>query len=152
GLTCMTATADPGGSHAPVDGHPVAATVEVAPEERVGDLAARLGAGRTIRRAAVDPGDYEALARFVLASHRAGAPTLVVLDDVPAAQRVYRLLRDGPAPCALLHSQLRQVERLPRLDGLAWSSDLIVVSAGEAAGGLDMAAAVVVTEAAPWPS
>jgi CRISPR-associated endonuclease/helicase Cas3 len=150
-LTFLTAT----GANAPAGAGgtlPEGETVEIAPGERGGELAARLGARRTIRRAAVDPGDYQALAGLVRAVHRAGTLTLVVLDDVPAAQRVFRLLRDGPARCVLLHTQFRGSERAPRLaDVLAAHAGLIVVSAGEAAPGLDDVA-LVVAEAAPWPS
>ncbi|MDX6339883.1 MAG: CRISPR-associated endonuclease/helicase Cas3, partial [Trebonia sp.] len=173
GLTCMTATAGSDGLLAVVDNPSFGQTVEVAAVERAGDLAARTGAVRTIRRAPVDPGDYQSLAGFVRASHRAGTLTLVVLHGVLAAQEVYRLLRAGPVPCALLHSQFRGVERAARLAAVmarfsdarfsdarasdarssdARSSDLIVVSAGETASGLDLTAAVVVAESAPWPS
>lgn len=152
GLTCMTSIGSDG--LLTTVGNPSAGeTIEIAPHERSGDLAVRLDARRTIRRAPVDPGDYAALAGFVRASHRTGTLTLAVLHDVPAAQEVYRLLRDGRVPCALLHSQFRGVERAARLaDVLASPSDLMVVSAGEAASGLDLTASVVVTEAAPWPS
>ena len=91
------------------------------------------------------------------AAHRAGTLTLVALDDVPAAQRVGRLLRDGPARCVLLHAQLRGTQRAARVADVLTAqadprADLIVVSAGEAASGLDLTAALVVAEAAPWPS
>jgi len=143
GLTWMSAI----GSERP------GAPVEIAPEERTGEFATRIGAGRTIRRAAVDPGDYPGLAGLVLASHRAGTLTLVILDGVPAAQEVYRQLRRGPVACVLLHSQFRAIERATlAADVMAAASDLIVVSAGETAAGLDLSASVVVTEAAPWPS
>jgi CRISPR-associated endonuclease/helicase Cas3 len=150
-LTFLSATS----ADAPADGGAMAegGTVEIAPGERGGELAARLGAGRVIRRAAVDPGDYEAVAGLVRAAHRSGTLTLVALGDVPAAQRVARLLRDGPARCVLLHAQLRGTERAARVaDVLAGPADLVVVSAGETASGLDRSAALVVAEAAPWPS
>jgi CRISPR-associated endonuclease/helicase Cas3 len=155
-LTFLTATgtdAPSGAGGVPPEG----GIVEIAAAERDGELAARLRAGRTIRRTAMDPGDYPALAGLVRAAHRTGTLTLVALNDVPAAQRVGRLLRDGPARCVLLHAQLRGTERAARVaDVLAVHedprADLIVVSAGEAASGLDLTAALVVAEAAPWPS
>ena len=58
----------------------------------------------------------------------------------------------GRRRCVLLHSQLRGTERAARVaDVLGARADLIVVSAGEAASGLDLTAALVVAEAAPWP-
>ena len=157
-LTFLTATGADGadgadGPDGTAGGLPAGGTVEIAAGERRGELAGRIEAGRTIRRAAVAPGDYRALAGLVRAAHRAGTLTLVALDDVPAAQRVRGLLRDGPARCVLLHSQLRGTERAARVaDVLEARADLIVVSAGEAASGLDLTAALVVAEAAPWPS
>ena len=113
-------------------------------------IAARLAATRTIRRAPVSPGDYPALAAFTRAAHRPGTLTLVVLDEVPAAQWVYRLLREHPVSCLLLHAQFRGVDRAPRLARLAAApAGLIVVAAGEAAAGLDLDVALVVTEPAP---
>lgn len=140
GLTCMSSL-------------PGAAGRTIAPPERAGELAVRLDAVRTIRRAAVMPGDYEALAETARGLHRAGTSTLVVLGTVAAAQAVYRRLRDGAVACTLLHPRLRGVERVARLAEIAASpADRIVVSTGEVASGLDRSAAVLVTEAAPWPS
>jgi CRISPR-associated endonuclease/helicase Cas3 len=127
------------------------ATIAVAPEERTGELAVRLGAARTIRRAQPAAGDYPALADAVRGLHRAGTMTLVVLNTVSAAQAVYRRLRGGPVACTLVHAQLRGVERVARLADVAASpADRLVVSTGEVASGLDLAAATLVTEAAPW--
>ena len=124
-----------------------------APRERSGPLAVRLGAARTIRRAPVAPGDYAALASAVRGLHRPGTTTLVVLGTVPAAQSVYRELGDAAVARTLLHSQLRGVERTARLAEIAASpSGRIVVSTTAVAAGLDLSAAVLVTEAAPWPS
>jgi CRISPR-associated endonuclease/helicase Cas3 len=125
--------------------------IEIAPPERTGELAIRLGAARTIRQAGWAAGDYTRLADAVRGLHRAGTLTLVVLNTVSAAQSVYRRLRRGPAACTLLHQQFRGVERVARLAGLAASpADRIVVLTGEAASGLDLSAATLVTEAAPW--
>ena len=126
-------------------------TIAVAPEERTGELAVRLGAARTIRRADPAAGDYPALADAVRGLHRAGTMTLVVLNTVSAAQAVYRRLRGGPVACTLVHAQLRGVERVARLADVAASpADRLVVSTGEVASGLDLTAATLVTEAAPW--
>ena len=128
-------------------------TMQGALEERAGALAVRLDAARVIRRAGWAPGDYAALAGAARELHRAGTTTLVVLNTVPAAQEAYRRLRGGPVACSLLHSQLRGVERTARLaDVAAGPEDRIVVATGELADNLDLSAAVLVTEAAPWAS
>jgi CRISPR-associated endonuclease/helicase Cas3 len=118
-----------------------------------GNLAVRLGAVRTIRRAAVAPGDYAALAAAAGQLHRARTMTLVVLNTVPGAQQVYRGLRGGTTAATLLHPQLRSVERVGRLaDVVASPADRIVVATGDVMPGLDLSAAVLLTEAAPWAS
>jgi len=130
-----------------------AGTGGIAAEERDGELAARLGAVRTIRRAAFAPGDHAAFAVAARQLHRPGATTLVVLNTVRAAQEVYRGLQGGTTACSLLHSQFRAVERVAGLaEVMAAPGDRIVVATGEVAAGLDVSAAALITEAAPWPS
>ena len=150
GLTVLT-TAPSAGSLDSAD----SAAVEIVPAERVGELAARLGAVRTVRRMRADPGDYEALAAAVRDLHRPGTLTLLTLNTVVAAQQAYRHLRDGPAECTLLHSRFRGIERVARLGELPVTGgpdDRIVVTVHAAAAGLDLSAAVLVAEAAPWPT
>jgi CRISPR-associated endonuclease/helicase Cas3 len=150
GLTLLT-TAMPRGSPETAHGP----TVEVDREDLVGELSARLGAVRTIRRMPADPGDYEALAAAVSRLHRPGTLTLVTLNTVAAAQRVYRQLRGWPAGRTLLHPRFRGIERVQRLADIAAGASRagrIVVSAQVAEAGIDVSAAVLVAEAAPWPT
>jgi CRISPR-associated endonuclease/helicase Cas3 len=151
GLTCLSSL--PFGPRAAVGNSSIGETVEIAAQERIGELTVRLGAARTIRRAAWTPGDSEAFAEAVRTLHRTGTTTMAVLNTVPAAQEVYRKLRSGPVAVTLLHHQLRGVERVARLSDIAaFPANRIVVSTGDAASGLDLSAAVLVTEAAPWAS
>ena len=119
--------------------------------ERAGELASRIGARRTIRRVPAEPGDYRAVARLTAERHRPGTMTLVVLNTVAAAQEVYRQLRGEGVTCTLLHPRLRGIERAARLADIAAPGDMIVITA-QVAEGLDQSAAVLVTEAAPWPA
>jgi len=152
GLTCMSATV-PEGLLETVDRPVVGETVKILPAERAGELAVRLGAARTIRRVRADPGDYKALAARVRGLHRPGTLTLVVLNTVPVARAVYRELRGGPAEVTLLHSRFRGIERAGLMaDVVARPADRIVVSTQVIEAGIDLSAAVLVTEAAPWPS
>jgi CRISPR-associated endonuclease/helicase Cas3 len=152
GLTCMSATV-PEGLLETVDRPAAGVTVAIGDDERTGELAVRLGAARTVRRTWRDPGDYKVLAGTVRNLHRPGTLTLVVLNTVPAARAVYQHLRGGPVECTLLHSRFRGIDRAGRIAGVtARPQDRIVVSTQVIEAGLDLSAAVLVTEAAPWPS
>jgi CRISPR-associated endonuclease/helicase Cas3 len=152
GLTCMSATV-PDGLLETVDNRSTGSTVEILSEERRGELAVRLDAARTIRRMSAGAGDYKALAARVRELHRPGALTLVVANTVPAARDVYKQLRGGAVGCTLLHSRFRGIERVWRMaEVITRPEDRIVVSTQVVEAGIDLSAAVLVTEAAPWPS
>ncbi len=152
GLTCMSATI-PAGLLETVDNPVAAGAVEILPDERAGELAVRLDAQRTIRSLAAEPGDARAIAEAVRRRHRPGTLTLVVLNTVDAARGVYKQLRGGPADCTLLHSRFRGIERAQLMtDVVARPEGRIVVSTQVIEAGIDLNAATLVTEAAPWPS
>jgi CRISPR-associated endonuclease/helicase Cas3 len=152
GVTCMSATV-PEGLLETVDRPAPGVRVKIDDDERTGELKVRLGAARTVRRTWRDPGDYQALADTVRNVHRPGTLTLVVLNTVPAARAVYQHLRGGPVECTLLHSRFRGIDRADRMAGVvARPEDRIVVATQVVEAGLDLSAAVLVTEAAPWPS
>jgi len=152
GLTCMSATV-PEGLLETVDNPMAGTAVEILPEERVGELAARLDAARTIRRLRVEPGDCTAIAAAVRDLHRTGTLTLVVLNTVQAARDVYKQLRGGSFERTLLHSRFRGIERAALMaEVVARPQDRVVVSTQVVEAGIDLNAAVLVTEAAPWPS
>jgi CRISPR-associated endonuclease/helicase Cas3 len=123
--------------------------------ERTGALGTRLGALRTVRRLPVEPGDHQAIATAVLKRHRPGTLTLVVVNTVDAAQRLYSRLRVDAADCTLLHARLRGIERDGRLaavTGQPGDRGRIVVTTQVVEAGLELDAALLVTETAPWPS
>jgi CRISPR-associated endonuclease/helicase Cas3 len=152
GLTCMSATV-PDGLLETVDDPAVGKTIEIHHSERTGALAQRLLAARTVRRLPADSGDYQAIAKVVRERHRSGTLTLVVLNTVDAARAVYQHLRAGPAECTLLHSRFRGIERAELMaDVTSRPADRIVVSTQVVEAGIDLNAAVLMTEAAPWPS
>ena len=139
GLTCMSAT--------------VPGAVQIQPEECDGELEVRLAATRTFRRLDAEPGDYGAIAAAARDAHRAGTLTLVVLNTVEAAQTVYGQLRGGPYETAMLHSRFRGIEHGTLLVPVAdHPEDRIVVSTPVLEAGIDLNAAMLITEAAPWPS
>ena len=151
-LTCMSATV-PRGLLETVDNPAVGTVVEILPEERTGELAVRLDATRRIRRLHAEPGDYQAIAAAARDRHQAGTLTLVVLNTVDAARNVYKQLRGGPAECTLLHSRFRGVERAELMAAVTERpAGRIVVATQVVEAGIDLNAAVLITEAAPWPS
>jgi CRISPR-associated endonuclease/helicase Cas3 len=136
--------------------------IQILDSERTGVLATRLAATRSVRRLPTAPGDYHAMAAAVRERHRPGTLTLVVINTVDAAQHLYRQLRDGGGDCTLLHSRFRTIERAERLIAAIGQSDepgqpgpsrgRIVVTTQVVEAGVDLDAALLVTEAAPWSS
>jgi CRISPR-associated endonuclease/helicase Cas3 len=153
GLTCMSA-AIPETLLETVDNPAAGEVTEILPEERIGELRVRLGAKRVIRHLATGPGDYKTIAAAARGRHRPGELTLVVLNTVESARQVFRQLsRDAPGGCALLHSRFRAVEREQLMRAVTeHPHDRIVVSTQVIEAGIDLNAAVLITEAAPWPS
>jgi CRISPR-associated endonuclease/helicase Cas3 len=147
GLTSMSAAPSAGLPAPPGD------VVRILPGERSGELEVRLGAERTIRRLAAGQGDPEAIAAVARDRHRAGTLTLVALNTLEAARAVYQALRDGPTECTLLHPGFRAVERAGLMAAVtACPEDRIVVATQVVESAIDLSAAVLITEAAPWPS
>lgn len=155
GLTCMSATVarsllDTVDNPAPgPDG-----MLQIESADRTGELAVRLGARRTVRRLVAQLGDAKEIAATARGSHRSGTLTLVVMNTVKAAQAVYQDLRNGQVPCTLLHSRFRGFERqglVQQVTAPPGEQGHIVVATQVVEAGIDLNAAVLITEAAPWP-
>jgi CRISPR-associated endonuclease/helicase Cas3 len=151
GVTCMSATV-PDGLLETVDNRVVGRIVEIQPEDRVGELSARLNAGRTFRRLHAEPGKYTEIAAVARERHRPGTLTVVVLNTVDAARQVYQRLHGGPYECTLLHSRFRGIERGELMAVVGQAQDRIVVATQVVEAGIDLSAELLITEAAPWPS
>lgn len=155
GLTCMSATVaesllDTVDNPAPGP----AGMLQIEQAERTGELALRLGARRTVRRLIAEPGDTKEIAATARGSHRPETLTLVVMNTVKAAQAVYQDLRGGPVPCTLLHSRFRGHERerlVEKVTAPPGEQGHIVVATQVVEAGIDLNAAALITEAAPWP-
>ena len=78
------------------------------------------------------------------------------MNTVDAAQRLYRQLAARTENCTLLHARFRGIERAERLAAVLGEPGEhgggIVVTTQVVEAGLDLDAAVLVTETAPWPS
>jgi len=98
-----------------------------------------------------------ALAAEVLKSHRPGTRTLVFVNSVSRAQALYlELERKSLAPdLVLVHSRFRPDDRLAaeqRLLAPPREAGTIAVATQALEAGIDVSAATLFTELAPWPS
>lgn len=157
GLTCMSATVSRDLLRTVDNPHLSEDDIaRIEDEDRVGELAVRLNAARTIRRLPVKPGEYKDVAAAVRERHRPGSLTLVVVNTVEAARKVRQALTNVAAPVTLLHSRFRAVERAKLIDevtkGELGDAGRIVVSTQVVEAGVDLNATTMVIEAAPWPS
>lgn len=138
-------------------------------DARLGKL---MSAKKTLRRARPVPASrqtrdvqafLEEIAEAVLSAHRPGHMSLVVVNRVQRAQDLHaelhrRLKQNGPeAPAlGLLHGRFRpadrqrEVKRLPLKNKPVEDKGLIVVATQAVEAGVDISAAVLFTELAPW--
>lgn len=105
-----------------------------------------------------------ALARSVLDAHRPGHMTLAVLNRVQRAQDLHAVLvkemekAANPPALALVHGRFRPADRRREFEkvigksGIGGEKDLIVIATQAVEAGVDLSAAVLFTELAPWPS
>lgn len=155
----MSATVDEA-ALATVDNPEIGSEVMLSEVDRTGALRQRLDARRTVRqlRAPDDAKDYLlAVAEHLLARHQPGTLALAVLNTVATARAVADLLYSRTdVPVTLLHSRFRPPERRDRLsEALAsegGTAGRIVVTTQVLEAGVDISSAVLLTEAATWPS
>lgn len=100
----------------------------------------------------------ETLRDVVLAAHDAHTQTLVIVNRVERAQRLFRMLRDRRPDKAdlLIHARFRAAERAEQARRLRLSdegaTDRIIVATQAIEAGVDISSKTVVTELAPWSS
>lgn len=154
GLTCMSATI-PGDLLSTVNNPDVGRVIRIEPSERTGDLAARLSGQRTVQRLPAEPENYTQIAEAIRARHRPGSLTLAVFNTVDAARQVFGSVNGTGVPSTLVHSRFRGVERERLISSITsplGQEGRIVVATQVVEAGIDLNAAVLFTEAAPWPS
>ncbi len=154
--------------------HPAPArVVRVDPtEEEDPELLKLAEAPKRFRRAKFGPESASAkdertyvanLASFVVERHRSDCLTLVIVNQVKRAQalftRVQKLLvrsAEQSPRLALVHSRFRPADRRRETSkiyaGIKDSSDLICIATQAVEAGVDISAAVLITELAPWAS
>ena len=157
GLTCMSATID----RALLDtvDHPIAGAkvATLTDDDADADIRRRRAAARTVRGCALDVGKPKDIAAHVVSRHRRGTLTLVIVNTVATAREVYTALRKQAteADSVLLHSRFRPADRAPLVEravGAVPPEGRIVVSTQVIEAGVDVDAALLVTEASSWPS
>jgi CRISPR-associated endonuclease/helicase Cas3 len=127
--------------------------------DRAGALQVRLTASRRILPVRPDPKRYVVeVADTLVDAHRAGTLTLAIVNTVDRARDLARAVASRTeADVVLLHSRFRPPDR-HRAVGRALApvsgdgAGRIVVSTQVVEAGVDISAATLFTEAAPWPS
>ncbi len=148
----MSATVDPAWLHS-VDRPRIGTVLEIGPADHAGGLGARLAATKRLTRIErIDAGG-------VVSNHRSGSLTLVVVNTVRAARELHRsVVRAKPtAELVLLHSRFRPGDRRDAVGRLEAPIDpvgpgRIVIATQVVEAGVDVSAATLLTEAAPWAS
>jgi CRISPR-associated endonuclease/helicase Cas3 len=144
-----------------VDLPQVDAVVELAPADREGPLARRLGGRKVVHRvdAGSEGGVYvREVAAALLRAHRPGTLTIAVLNEVARAREVFaEIQKSAAADAVLLHSRFRPDDRWDQTRRALAEIDpngdgRIVVSTQIVEAGVDISATTLFTEASPWPS
>lgn len=141
-----------------VDRPDVGSTIELSDHDRQGLLRQRLDSRRLIEEIEL-PGyrPEMALAQELVGRHQPGTLTLAVLNTVDRASSAWSALQKlrPDAELVLLHSRYRPADRAAHTaDALSHpgAAGKIVVSTQVLEAGVDISAALLFTEAAPWPS
>lgn len=120
------------------------------------ELRTRTVAAKPLARAPV--AESKQLATWIKDTHRPGTLTLVVVNRVARAQELSRALRKVAPPDVehvLIHSRFRPHERAAAEASLAQpvpAAGSIVVATQTVEAGVDLSAATLVTDLAPWAS
>ncbi|MDP9389592.1 MAG: CRISPR-associated helicase Cas3' [Actinomycetota bacterium] len=156
----MSATVDEG-LLATVDNRSIASVVDAGALEPVPDaLRRRFHASKRVARVQTGQSHEADLAAHALERHPSGprSLTLVVVNTVQRAQAVFEHLRrlaGDAVELALVHRRFRPPERaeaMRRVLAPPSSGGRVVVATQVLEAGVDLDAAVLITEAAPWSS
>lgn len=91
-------------------------------------------------------------AAFAAEQHREGQLTLVIANTIARAREIWSALRDLKTEPVLLHSRYRPKDREEHFRAVMAAGSGIVVSTQVIEAGVDLDAALMVTDVAPWAS
>ena len=155
--TWMSATIDHGAIRT-VDNPDVERVVILGAADKQGPLGRRLRASRKVEHMVVEPQRrFKDLAKALVDAHRPGTLTLAIVNTVKCARSLSAevVKVSGDVPVTLLHSRFRPPERRQKVGELLGSlpdTGRIVISTQVVEAGIDVSAATLLVEAAPWPS
>ena len=161
GSTWMSATVD-SEVFLTVDNPTIAPSLALSESDRLGPLAKRLSAPKTLHELEL-PSDskqrFRTLASEALHAHQPGTLSLVIVNTVADAQSTHEALSKSKPECEILliHSRFRRSDRKRLVDRLVQPVDprgpgLLCVSTQVIEAGMDLDASRLITEAAPWSS
>lgn len=124
------------------------------------DVNMRINARKTLEKAPIESGkkedDYvKTLAKFICEKRAHNSMTLVILNRVPRAQKVYSALKKiigNSVSISLIHSRFRPCDRKLNEALLKADGERIIVATQAVEAGVDCSAKVLITEIAPWKS
>ena len=141
-----------------VDRPDIGSIVELSDQDRHGPLSQRLDSTRTVEEIELpDRRPEQDLARELTDRHEPGTLTLAVFNTVERAVATWSSLNklSPDAEVVLLHSRYRPPDRAAHTTAALSQpgpAGKIVVSTQVLEAGIDLSAALLFTEAAPWPS
>ena len=117
----------------------------------------RVGAQKELHHARSHMGEAKGLAAEIVAEHRPGTRTLVIVNTVERAREIFGHVSrtKTQADCILIHSRFRAPERdaaLRRATATPETFGTIVVSTQVVEAGVDLSSTTMFTELAPWSS
>jgi len=121
----------------------------------------RITASKMLYKAQCDASNSNNIADFIVAKHKPGTKTLVVVNTVKRAQDLYRKVsrlmekKTEKPRLSLIHSRFRLPDRRAGLNALLSQADkrgTICIATQVVEAGIDVSAQTMITDLAPWAS
>ncbi|MCP4694173.1 MAG: CRISPR-associated helicase Cas3', partial [Desulfobacterales bacterium] len=132
--------------------------LELSPDDiRRPEVFKRISAEKPLVKSNAPADKPNRIAEQILAAHRKGTRTLVVVNTVKRAVNVYKALvrKKSGVALTLIHSRFRPPDRRKALEKILAEpgpGGAICVSTQVVEAGVDLSATTLITDLAPWPS